>query len=71
MEFLTKLNLSKFNTSKVTDMSAMFYACESLKTLDLSNFDTRNVIYIMGAMFCDCKNIKSLVYLIVSISSFV
>ena len=35
-----KLNI---NTSKVTDMSWMFYGCNRLETLDLSNFDTINV----------------------------
>ena len=40
---LTDLNLSSFNTSAVTDMSAMFYGCEKLSKLDLSHFDTKKV----------------------------
>ena len=43
---LTNLDLSKFNTSKVTDMSGMFEYCESLTNLDLSNFNTQNVLLI-------------------------
>ena len=37
------LDLSNFNTSKVTDMSGMFDALSSLTSLDLSNFDTSKV----------------------------
>ena len=40
---LTSLNLSNFNTSKVTDMSGMFQNCANLESLDLSNFDTSKV----------------------------
>ena len=46
-----------FDTSNVTDMSYMFYECFSLKTLDLSNFQTNNVI-TMSVMFV-IKRIKS------------
>ena len=37
---LTSLDVSKFDTSKVTDMGSMFSECSSLTSLDLSNFDT-------------------------------
>ncbi|MBF1069741.1 MAG: BspA family leucine-rich repeat surface protein, partial [Prevotellaceae bacterium] len=37
---LTALDLSNFDTSKVTDMMGMFEGCESLTALDLSNFKT-------------------------------
>ena len=40
-----------FDTSNSTDMSRMFNNCTSLVSLDLSNFDTRNVTS-MYAMFC-------------------
>ena len=33
-----------FDTSKVTDMSYMFYGCQSLQTLDLTSFNTVNVV---------------------------
>lgn len=37
-----------FNTAKVTNMYKMFCGCSSLATLDLSNFDTRNVTDIFN-----------------------
>ena len=36
---LTSLNLSNFDTSKVTDMRAMFYGCSKLTLLNISKFD--------------------------------
>ena len=54
-ESLKKLDLSKFNTSNVTNMSFMFYECSSLKELiNISNFDTTNVSN-MHAMFSCCS----------------
>ena len=40
---LRKLDLSNFNTNKVTNMSQMFYGCSSLEELNISNFNTNNV----------------------------
>ncbi len=40
---LKSVDLSHFDTSKVTDMSSMFKDCKSLTTLDVSNFVTTNV----------------------------
>ena len=37
------LNLSNFNTKRVTDMKSMFFRCSSLKGINLSSFNTRNV----------------------------
>ena len=37
------LDLSNFDTSKVTNMETMFYGLSSLTTLDLSNFNTSQV----------------------------
>ena len=48
-----------FDTSNVTDMSGMFYWCESLTTLDVSGFDTSNVTD-MGEMFSGCESLTSL-----------
>ena len=45
---LTNINLSNFNTNKVTNMSGMFYECSSLANIDLSNFNTNNVIDMSG-----------------------
>ena len=57
---LTSLNLSKFNTEKVTDMACMFYNCQNLSSLDLSYyFNTTNVTN-MACMFFNCQNLSSL-----------
>ena len=41
---LKHLDVSNFNTSKVTNMFAMFSGSQSLTQLDISNFDTSNVL---------------------------
>ncbi|MDY2696085.1 MAG: BspA family leucine-rich repeat surface protein [Eubacteriales bacterium] len=56
---LTSLDLSNFNTSKVTNMSNMFNSCGSLTSLDLSNFNTSSVTD-MSNMFTDCNELASL-----------
>ena len=56
--------LSKLDTSKVTDMSSMFYECSGLASLDLSSFNTANVNRMKG-MFYGCSGLTSL-----SLSSF-
>ena len=45
---LSSVDLSKFDSSKVTEMYSIFANCSSLKSLDLSNFDTSNVVNIHG-----------------------
>ena len=40
---LNELNVSKFNTGKVFNMSYIFHNCWSLKELNLSNFKHNNV----------------------------
>ena len=40
-------------------MRSMFYNCNSLKSLDLSNFNTQNVAY-MSDMFYNCNSLTSL-----------
>ena len=40
---LTSLDLSNFNTSKVTDMRSMFSICGGLTSLDVSSFNTSKV----------------------------
>ena len=57
--YLKSLDVSSFDTSKVTDMSEMFAGCENLIILDLSNFDTSNVTD-MSNMFCGCSSLTSL-----------
>ena len=56
---LTSLDLSSFDTSKVTNMNNMFNNCHSLTSLDLSHFDTSNVTD-MSYMFQECKSLTSL-----------
>ena len=54
-----ELDLSNFDTSKVTDMSAMFFNTSNLTTLNLSNFDTSKVTD-MGSMFYGTSNLTTL-----------
>lgn len=42
-----------------TSCRKMFYRCKSLENIDLSRFDTRNIVN-MCCMFTDCKNLKHL-----------
>lgn len=55
---LTSLDVSNFDTSKVTDMSYMFNSCNSLKTLHLGeNFDKLTGAY----MFTTCTNLTAII----------
>lgn len=56
---LTSIDVSRFDTSKVTDMYFMFGSCTSLKSLDLSGFNTSNVTD-MKFMFAVCSGLTSL-----------
>ena len=56
---LTSLDVSKFDTSQVTDMNAMFLGCSSLISLDVSKFDTSQVTD-MKYMFYKCSSLTSL-----------
>lgn len=61
---LTAIDLSGFNTAKVTNFRSMFNTCRKLQTLDLSSFDTGSALnFIM--MFARCFDLKS-----VNLSSF-
>ena len=53
------IDLSNFDTSKVTDMRGMFYGMSNLTTLNLSNFDTSQVTG-MGCMFSKMSSLTSL-----------
>ena len=48
------IDISRWDVSKVRDMSAMFFECENFNC-DLSKWDVSNVTD-MYAMFNDCKN---------------
>ena len=56
---LTSLDVTHFNTAKVTDMRRMFYSCSSLTSLDATNFNTVNVTD-MSYMFSNCSSLTSL-----------
>jgi bacterial surface protein 26-residue repeat protein (3 repeats) (fragment) len=56
---LTSLDVSNFNTQKVTDMGSMFYGCSGLTSLDVKNFNTQKVTD-MSWMFKGCSGLTSL-----------
>ena len=56
---ILELDLSNFDTSKVTNMSHMFHDASSLATLDLSSFDTSKVTD-MSWMFRNVPNLTTL-----------
>ena len=56
---LTSLDLSSFNTDKVTKMNCMFISCSRLTSLDVSSFNTDKV-WEMCNMFCCCSGLTSL-----------
>ena len=58
IENILELDLSNFDTSKVTDMSGMFVFM-NLTTLNLSNFDTSKVTN-MGGMFAGMSSLTTL-----------
>ena len=55
----TITGLEYLNTANVTDMSLMFFNCQKLTSLDLSNFNTAKVTN-MKAMFKVCPNLKNI-----------
>ena len=56
---LQNLDVTGFDTGKVTDMYAMFAICSALTSLDLSHFNTANVTN-MNYMFSGCSKLSSL-----------
>ncbi len=58
MKFQT-IDLTNLDTSKVTDMSYMFYNCDDVTNLNINNLDTRNVKK-MNRMFQNCKSMTTL-----------
>ena len=61
---LYALDLYKFDTSNITDMTGMFDGCSSLTELDISNFDTKATTD-MNRMFYHCNALSA-----VDVSSF-
>ena len=56
---LKSIQFNNVDTSKVTDMSMMFFCCGGLSNLDVSHFDTSNVTDMLG-LFFGCKGLTSL-----------
>ena len=56
---ITTMDLSGWNTNKVTNMKQMFASCYSLTSLDLSGWNTSNVT-TMESMFQNCESLTSL-----------
>ena len=54
-ELLKAINILKFNTSKLNDMSSLFAECKSISLIELSNFDATNVEN-MGSMLYSCSS---------------
>ena len=55
---LKEINLSSFNTNKVTNMSYMFENCSSLEKLDLSSFNTNQVTNMSDMFYSINKKCK-------------
>ena len=53
------IDLSHFDTKLITDMSRVFYGCESLTSIDLTDLDTNSVTN-MNEMFYGCSLLKSI-----------
>ena len=56
---IEEIDMTKFDTSLVTDMSEMFSSCYSLNYLDISNFNTEKV-ETFKKMFFQCTSITSI-----------
>ena len=56
---LTTIDVSNFDTSKVTNMDYMFFDCYNLTALDVSKWDLSNVTR-MNKIFDGCQNLKIL-----------
>jgi len=56
---LEELDLSNFNTSKLTNMQYTFYNCTDLTVLNLSGWNTSNVTNMYSA-FMNCESLEEL-----------
>ncbi len=59
LEIILSIDLSKFDSSKVTIMNSMFQGCSNLKTINLENLNT-SLVNDMNNMFYGCKSLISL-----------
>ena len=62
-KLLKYIDLSNFNTKKVTNMNSMFSECHSLGKIDLSNFNTKNVTnmydMLLGCSYLSKEYVKT------------
>ena len=56
---ITKIDLSKFDASQITDMKFMFNECQNLEYINLTNINTSSVTD-MGDLFCKCTKLTSI-----------
>ena len=56
---ITEIDMTKFDTSLIIDMSYMFALCNSLKSLNVDNLNTEKV-ETFEYMFYNCKSLTSL-----------
>ena len=54
---LTNIDLTKFNTNKIIDMSGMFQGCSSLTYVKLFNFNSNNMTKI-GGICGECPSLN-------------
>ena len=59
MKWLTELDISEWNTSRVTNMSRMFVDCINLENLDVTNWNTSKVTD-MSYLFRWCNSLTNL-----------
>ena len=60
LQSLTDLDVSSFDTSKVTRMESMFSYCSSLTSLDLGDKFNTSSVTVMRYMFYKCSRLTSL-----------
>jgi len=56
---IASLDVSRWNTSNVKNMNAVFFNCHALESLDVSGWDTSNVTNMSG-MFFHCHSLSSI-----------
>ena len=58
-DYLTSIDLSSFDSERVSKMQYMFYECTNLKNIDFTSFKTENVTN-MEFLLYGCKNIRDI-----------
>ena len=59
MKYLVSVDLSNFDTSKLTDMTSTFTDCELLESVDFYNFKGSSIVN-MNFLFSNCVSLKSI-----------